>query len=346
MGRLGERLAVLTVGGVEPRKGSLTACSRASRRCASALPERDPVLLIAGGTTLFDYRHEVDRFTARARELDVTAHVRVLGALAPDAIERLYRAADVFAFPSVKEGFGLAALEALAADLPVVASDLDVFRSFLCRRQQRAADAGRRRRRARRGDGARRARRASCARGCAPAAAPWCGTYTWDASADRARARSTRSREPADAERGAMSRRSRSPRPGTAGTPPRSRRAATRWRSTSRSRPAAHDAGLMPTELLCAALASCFCLALGHVARQRDVELPGLRVRGARRARGARAALRARRREATADVPDERARRARPAGAEAVLGLQHAGDPSRRRVSNHVGEGAPRLEVS
>ena len=127
---LGRRLAVLTVGGVEPRKGSLTLLeSFAALR--EALPDRDPVLLIAGGMTLFDYRHEVDRFTERARELDVTAHVHVLGALSPDAIERLYRAADVFAFPSVKEGFGLAALEALAADLPVVASDLDVFRSFL-----------------------------------------------------------------------------------------------------------------------------------------------------------------------------------------------------------------------
>jgi glycosyltransferase involved in cell wall biosynthesis len=31
----------------------------------------------------------------------------------------------------VKEGFGLAALEALAADLPVVASDLPAFREFL-----------------------------------------------------------------------------------------------------------------------------------------------------------------------------------------------------------------------
>ena len=61
----------------------------------------------------------------------MTEHVRVLGALEPEAIERLFRAADVFAFPSVKEGFGLAALEALAAGLPVVASDIDVFRGFL-----------------------------------------------------------------------------------------------------------------------------------------------------------------------------------------------------------------------
>jgi putative redox protein len=38
------------------------------------------------------------------------------------------------------------------------------------------------------------------------------------------------------------------------------------------------DAGFMPTELLCAALASCFALAMGHVARKRDIEVPGLEV--------------------------------------------------------------------
>jgi putative redox protein len=38
------------------------------------------------------------------------------------------------------------------------------------------------------------------------------------------------------------------------------------------------DEGIMPTEAFCASLASCFCLALAHVARKRDRELPGLRV--------------------------------------------------------------------
>ena len=55
----------------------------------------------------------------------------VLGSLSDDELERLYRAADLFAFPSTKEGFGLAALEALACGLPVVASDLDALRGFL-----------------------------------------------------------------------------------------------------------------------------------------------------------------------------------------------------------------------
>ena len=39
------------------------------------------------------------------------------------------------------------------------------------------------------------------------------------------------------------------------------------------------DAGMMPTELLCASLASCFCLAVAWVAAKRDVDLPGLRVK-------------------------------------------------------------------
>ena len=36
--------------------------------------------------------------------------------------------------------------------------------------------------------------------------------------------------------------------------------------------------GMMPTELFFAGLASCFCLAVAHVASKRDIELPGLRV--------------------------------------------------------------------
>lgn len=129
-------LTVLNVGGIEPRKGSLTLLE-AFARLRALVPELDPLLVIAGGATLFDYRYEVDRFHARVAQLGLEPRVRVLGSLPDGELERLYRAADLFAFPSTTEGFGLAALEALACDLPVVASDLDALRTFL--RHERSA---------------------------------------------------------------------------------------------------------------------------------------------------------------------------------------------------------------
>jgi glycosyltransferase-like protein len=127
---LNGRLAILTVGGIEPRKGSLTLLEGFAA-ARDALPDRHPVLLVAGGATLFDYRDEIDRFHTRAAELGLNGDLRVLGPVEDAELEGLYRAADVFALPSTKEGFGLAVLEALAAGLPAVVSDLEVFRGFL-----------------------------------------------------------------------------------------------------------------------------------------------------------------------------------------------------------------------
>nr|WP_221203851.1 MSMEG_0565 family glycosyltransferase [Modestobacter versicolor] len=114
---------VLAVGGIEPRKGTLDlveafALVRARR------PELQ--LVVAGGETLFDYRDYREQVFARATELGVAPVV--LGPVAHADLPTLVAAADVFAFPSTKEGFGLAAMEALAAGVPVVTRDLPVLR--------------------------------------------------------------------------------------------------------------------------------------------------------------------------------------------------------------------------
>lgn len=114
---------VLTVGGIEPRKGSMDLLD-AYAKLRTDLP--DLRLVIAGGETLFDYREYRAEWAARAQRLGVEPVV--LGPVAHDELPSLVAAAGAFAFPSTKEGFGLAAMEALAAGVPLVVRDLPVLR--------------------------------------------------------------------------------------------------------------------------------------------------------------------------------------------------------------------------
>jgi len=59
---------------------------------------------------------------ALARDLRVEQHVRFLGRVGEAELRRIYETADVFALPSVSEGFGIVYLEAWAHRLPVVAA--------------------------------------------------------------------------------------------------------------------------------------------------------------------------------------------------------------------------------
>ena len=53
------------------------------------------------------------------------------GPLPQALMPALYRAADVLVFPSVKEGFGLVVLEAMASGVPVVTSRIAPFTEYL-----------------------------------------------------------------------------------------------------------------------------------------------------------------------------------------------------------------------
>ena len=56
------------------------------------------------------------------RKLDLCEDVRFIGKL--DAIEEVLSVADLFLMPSEKESFGLAALEAMACEVPVISSNI------------------------------------------------------------------------------------------------------------------------------------------------------------------------------------------------------------------------------
>jgi putative redox protein len=107
-----------------------------------------------------------------------------------------------------------------------------------------------------------------------------------------------------------------------------------------------NDEGFMPTELLCAALASCFCLALAHAARQRDRDLPGLRVdvhaeRAAGELRYGRVVV-----TADADVPDDELAGLIPRARRLCWVSNTLATPPAVEYRTTSGEAAPRLEVS
>ena len=64
---------------------------------------------------------ERDKAEAQSRELNIESDVRFLGKL--EAVEEVLSVADLFLMPSEKESFGLAALEAMACEVPLISSN-------------------------------------------------------------------------------------------------------------------------------------------------------------------------------------------------------------------------------
>jgi glycosyltransferase-like protein len=126
----GCRPLVLAVGGIEPRKNSLRILGAFARLRAK---HPDAQLWIVGGATALDHGAYRSEFAWALEALDPEIQDAVLQlSVLPDAdLVALYQVAQVVALPSLQEGFGLVALEALGAGLPLVASDRAPFTEFL-----------------------------------------------------------------------------------------------------------------------------------------------------------------------------------------------------------------------
>jgi glycosyltransferase-like protein len=123
---------VLSVGGIEARKNTL-ALLEAFASVRRALPGAQ--LVIAGGASLLDHDVYARSLLKRAAELGLSIgpheSVVVTGPLDDAAMPGLFRSADVLSMVSLREGFGLVVLEALASGTPVVASAIAPFTEYL-----------------------------------------------------------------------------------------------------------------------------------------------------------------------------------------------------------------------
>ncbi|MRG60571.1 glycosyltransferase [Agromyces sp. CFH 90414] len=85
-------------------------------------PDR-PRLVITGS-------HGDDPLRADVERLGLADHVELRGWVTADELDRLYRDATAYVFPTRFEGFGLPALEAMTRGCPLIASDLPVIREI------------------------------------------------------------------------------------------------------------------------------------------------------------------------------------------------------------------------
>jgi glycosyltransferase involved in cell wall biosynthesis len=121
---------ILFVGTLEPRKNLvrlIDAYAEVCRACRlpgqgreatqSTVQRWPPALVIVGGKGWF-----YDKILARVAELGLSEDVIFPGFVPADELPWWYRAADLFVYPSVFEGFGLPVLEAMACGTPTITS--------------------------------------------------------------------------------------------------------------------------------------------------------------------------------------------------------------------------------
>jgi glycosyltransferase-like protein len=123
---------IVSIGGIEPRKNT-----RRLLQAFQLLREAHPAAqwAIVGGASLLDHSAYQAGFhqqlASSGLRLGPGGDVVLTGAL-PDAdLPALMRLADVVAFPSIHEGFGLVVIEALACGAPVVVSRVEPFTNYL-----------------------------------------------------------------------------------------------------------------------------------------------------------------------------------------------------------------------
>lgn len=110
-------IMLLSVGELIPRKNHETVI-----RALGTLSRRDITYVICGKGPLIGHLSNV------ARECGVPDKVRFLGFR--NDIPELCKAADISVLPSKIEGFGMAGVEAMAAGIPLIASDIQGIRDY------------------------------------------------------------------------------------------------------------------------------------------------------------------------------------------------------------------------
>ena len=118
---------ILFVGTIEPRK-NLPLLLKAYHGLLSSPPwmQAVPSLVLAGqmGWMVNDVLHQIET-------LGLQEKVHLTGYIPPEELPLVYNLASVFVYPSIYEGFGLPALEAMACGTPVITTNTSAMADYV-----------------------------------------------------------------------------------------------------------------------------------------------------------------------------------------------------------------------
>jgi len=118
---IGDAILLLNVGSDETRKNNVTLF-----RALARMERKDLVIVRAGQPFNLANRKEC---TALATESGIRAHF--FDSVSDEDLGYLYQAADMYVSASLHEGFGRTVIEAQIAGIPVVASNMPVYRASM-----------------------------------------------------------------------------------------------------------------------------------------------------------------------------------------------------------------------
>ena len=120
---------IIHVGSFEERK-NLLILLKAFLKIKSNKKNNQLKLVLAGSTNFFGQNKELKKIKKFISENNLNNEVEITNYLSNEQIQKLYSSAFLYIFPSNEEGFGIPIIESFSNGVPVICSDLEVFKEI------------------------------------------------------------------------------------------------------------------------------------------------------------------------------------------------------------------------